>query len=113
MAIDTRTEHDSMGQIDVPAERLWGAQTERSRRHFEIGVDRFRFTRPVVRALGLVKKCAALANRDLGQLPPETADLIVRAADEVAVWVSGQLELAQLDASRTELMEAEVRALRA
>ena len=78
-----------MGEIEVPADRLWGAQTERSRRYFEIGTDRFRFTRPVIRALGLVKKCSALANRELGELGEDTADLIVRASDEV---ISGTLD---------------------
>ena len=79
----TRTEHDALGAIEVPADRLWGAQTERSRQFFEIGAPRFLWTRPVIRALGLLKKCAALANQDLGQLPADTAALIVRAADEV------------------------------
>lgn len=89
MVPDTRTEHDALGSVEVPADRLWGAQTERSRRYFEIGTDRFRFTRPVIRALGLVKKCSALANRELGELSAEPADLIVRAADEV---ISGALD---------------------
>ena len=79
----TRTEHDALGAIEVPADRLWGAQTERSRQFFEIGVPRFLWTRPVIRALGLLKKCAALANQDLGQLPADITALIVRAADEV------------------------------
>ncbi len=83
MGTDTRTEHDALGPVEVPADRLWGAQTERSLHHFDIGADRFRWGRAVIRALGLVKKCAALANRELGTLPADTADLIVRAADEV------------------------------
>ncbi len=57
----TRTESDSMGTIEVPADRYWGAQTERSRGNFRIGVDRFRWGRPVIRALGILKKAAALA----------------------------------------------------
>ncbi|HUC19614.1 MAG TPA: class II fumarate hydratase, partial [Acetobacteraceae bacterium] len=71
------------GEVHVPADRLWGAQTERSRENFPIGVERFRFTRPVIGALGILKKAAALANRELGQLPAEKADLIARAAQEV------------------------------
>ena len=85
----TRTERDSMGAIEVPADRYWGAQTERSRTYFAIGGERFRFTRPVIRALGLLKKAAALANAELGALPKEKADLIVRAADEV---IAGTLD---------------------
>jgi len=85
----TRIETDSMGKIAVPADRYWGAQTERSRTNFPIGVDRFRFTRPVLRALGVLKKGAALANGELDQLPPEKVALIVRAADEV---ISGVLD---------------------
>jgi fumarate hydratase class II len=79
----TRTEHDSMGPVEVPAERLWGAQTERSRNFFAIGAPRFVWTRPVIRALGLLKKSAALANGELGTISKERADLIARAADEV------------------------------
>ncbi|MGI4795155.1 MAG: class II fumarate hydratase [Janthinobacterium lividum] len=78
-----RIETDSMGEVQVPADRLWGAQTQRSRVNFPIGVDRFRFGRPVIRALGVLKKAAAKANAELGQLPPDRAELIVRAADEV------------------------------
>jgi len=85
----TRTEHDSLGPVEVAADRLWGAQTERSRHHFAIGVDRLTWTRPVIRALGLLKKAAALANADLGELSAERAGLIVRAADEV---IAGALD---------------------
>jgi len=79
----TRTETDSLGAVQVPAERLWGAQTQRSLTNFEIGVERFRWGRPVIRALGILKKAAALANVSLGQLSQDKADLIVRATDEV------------------------------
>jgi fumarate hydratase class II len=79
----TRVEEDALGPVEVPADRLWGAQTQRSLENFPIGRGRFRWGRPVIRAFGLVKKAAALANRELGQLSPEKADLIVRAADEV------------------------------
>jgi fumarate hydratase, class II len=79
----TRIEHDTMGAVHVPADRYWGAQTQRSLEYFPIGVDRFRWGRPMIRALGLVKKAAAQANADLGQLPRPVADAIVAAADEV------------------------------
>ena len=84
-----RTETDSMGAIKVAADRYWGAQTERSRNNFPIGVERFRFTRAIIRALGVLKKGAAQANGELGELPQEKVDLIVRAADEV---ISGKLD---------------------
>ena len=82
-----RTEHDAMGPVEVPADRLWGAQTERSIHHFEIGGPRFAWPRPVIRALGLLKKCAALANAELGELTADKAALVARAADEV---IAGQ-----------------------
>ncbi len=85
----TRTETDSMGSVEVPADRYWGAQTQRSIEHFAIGVERFRWQRPMIRALGLLKKAAALTNGELGELPPTVAELIVRAADEV---IDGQLD---------------------
>lgn len=85
----TRTEHDSMGPVEVPADRLWGAQTERSRHFFSVGGPRFVWTRPVIRALGLLKKSAARANASLGLIAPEIADLIARAADEV---IAGTLD---------------------
>src|SRR6188508_39412 len=72
-----------MGDIAVPADRYWGAQTERSLHHFNIG--REHFPRPMIRALGVLKKAAALVNGDLGTLPPPLVDLIVAAADEVIV----------------------------
>ena len=72
-----------MGNVEVPDGRLWGAQTERSRHNFPIGVETHVWRRPVIHALGILKKCAALANRELGALEPEKADLIVRASQEV------------------------------
>jgi fumarate hydratase class II len=78
-----RIEEDSLGNVQVPADHLWGAQTQRSHLNFPIGVERFRWGRPVIRALGILKKCAALANGELGQLPKERVDLIVRASQEV------------------------------
>ncbi len=85
----TRTETDSMGAVEVAADRYWGAQTERSRTNFPIGIERFRFTRAIIRAMGVLKKGAALANGELGQLPQDKVALIVRAADEV---ISGALD---------------------
>jgi fumarate hydratase, class II len=83
----TRVESDSLGDIEVPADRYWGAQTERSLRHFSIGEDRMPIE--VVRAFGVLKKAAALVNAELGLLPKDKADLIVQAADEV---VDGRLD---------------------
>src|SRR5207247_10974685 len=77
-----RLEEDALGEVRVPAERLWGAQTERARENFPIGVGRFRWGRGVIRALGVVKKCAALADLALWQLPAEKLDLTVRGAQE-------------------------------
>ena len=84
-----RVEADALGEVKVPAQRLWGAQTERSLHNFPIGVERYRWGRPVVRALGVLKKCAALANGELGQLPREKVDIIVRASQEV---IEGKLD---------------------
>lgn len=84
-----RSETDSMGAIDVPADRYWGAQTQRSTINFPIGVSRFRWQRPVIRALGILKRAAAEANAELGELPPDIGRLIVQAADEV---ISGKLD---------------------
>ncbi|MFP5507396.1 MAG: class II fumarate hydratase [Gammaproteobacteria bacterium] len=86
---DHRTETDTMGAIDVPADRYWGAQTQRSIGNFPIGVARFRWQRPVIRALGILKKAAAQANAELGELPQDIAALIVAAADEV---IDGRLD---------------------
>ena len=84
-----RIEEDALGNVEVPAEHLWGAQTQRSRLNFPIGVERYRWGRPVIRALGILKKCAALANGELGQLPKNNVDLIVRAAQDV---IDGRLD---------------------
>src|SRR6202051_2910629 len=84
-----RVEEDALGDVKVPAQHLWGAQTERSHENFPIGVERFRWGRPVIRALGLLKKSAALANLELKQLPKQKVDLIVRAAQEV---IDGRLD---------------------
>jgi len=81
-----RTESDSMGKIEVPANVYWGAQTQRSLLHFAIGRD----TMPpeLIRAFGILKKACALVNQELGKLPADKAKLIVQAADEV---ISGKL----------------------
>jgi fumarate hydratase class II len=76
-------EEDSFGNAEVPGDHLWGAQTERSRHNFPIGVETHRWRRPVIRALGVLKKCAALANRELGTLSADKSGLILRAAQEV------------------------------
>jgi fumarate hydratase class II len=78
-----RTEHDSMGEVSVPAEHYWGAQTQRSLEHFPIGTENFRWGRRVIWALGVLKLAAAQANHELGRLPQDKAELIARAAAEV------------------------------
>ena len=85
----SRIESDSMGTIEVPADRYWGAQTQRSLQNFDIGRPTFVWGRPMIKALGVLKKAAAQANADLGELPPDIADLIVQAADEV---IEGKLD---------------------
>jgi fumarate hydratase class II len=82
----TRTESDSMGKIEVPADRYYGAQTARSLIHFNIGKDAM--PPELIRAFGILKKAAALVNQDLGKLSSEKARLIIQAADEV---ISGKL----------------------
>jgi fumarate hydratase, class II len=82
-----RIESDSMGQIEVAADRYWGAQTQRSLQNFKIGGQRF--GRPVIRAFGIVKKAAALTNEQLGKLDAAKTALVVRAADEV---IDGKLD---------------------
>jgi len=83
----TRTETDSFGPIEVPADRYWGAQTERSRQNFRIGQDRMPIA--IIRALGIVKLAAAETNRELGLIDRRRAGAIVRAAREV---IDGQLD---------------------
>src|ERR1700749_5135073 len=83
----TRTETDSFGPIEVPADRYWGAQTERSRQNFRIGHDRMPLS--IVHALGIVKLAAAETNRELGLLDQKRANAISRAAREV---IDGSLD---------------------
>ena len=78
----TRTESDSFGPLEIPADKLWGAQTERSLHNFRIGGERMPL--PVVRALGLVKRAAAEVNRDLGDLDARRAKAIVAVAQDIA-----------------------------
>ncbi|MBF2759173.1 MAG: class II fumarate hydratase [Ectothiorhodospiraceae bacterium AqS1] len=85
--MNTRIERDSMGEIEVPADRLWGAQTQRSLENFKIGSERL--PKPLIRSLATIKKCAAIVNQGFGDLPPEIADAIVEAAQEV---IDGDLD---------------------
>ncbi len=93
-----RSEKDSMGAIDVPAEKLWGAQTQRSLEHFRISTEKMPVS--LLRALALTKRAAAKVNQDLGLLAVEKAQAIISAADEVlngdhpdefplAIWQTG------------------------
>src|SRR5437867_6091765 len=88
-ATGMRSESDSMGSIEVPADRYWGAQTQRSLHHFSIGGPTERMPVEIVRAFGILKKACALVNLDLGKVRPDKAELIVRAADEV---IEGKLD---------------------
>src|SRR5881275_1273072 len=84
---NTRVETDSMGAIEVAADKYWGAQTERSLLHFNIGFDVM--PREMIRAFGILKKACALVNHDLGKLPEDKLKLIVQACDEV---IEGKLD---------------------
>jgi fumarate hydratase class II len=87
VATGVRLETDSMGEIEVAADKYWGAQTERSLLHFNIGDDKM--PRALIRALGILKKAAALVNADLGKLPADKLKLIAQACDEV---IAGDLD---------------------
>jgi fumarate hydratase, class II len=82
-----RNEKDTMGEVKVPADKYYGAQTARSLMNFKIGGERF--PREIIRALGILKKAAAITNKELGSLTPKKADLIIKAADEV---IEGKLD---------------------
>ena len=69
LIMQTRIEHDTMGEVEVPSEAMWGAQTQRSLQNFKIGQERL--PRPMIRAMGLVKKAAAMTNAKLDQIPHE------------------------------------------
>ncbi|MFN7455242.1 MAG: class II fumarate hydratase [Pseudobdellovibrionaceae bacterium] len=87
MSTEFRIEKDTMGEVKVPADVYWGAQTQRSRENFKIGGDRF--PREMIKALGVLKKCAAKTNADLGLLDKKKAEFILKAADEV---IEGKLD---------------------
>jgi fumarate hydratase, class II len=115
---ETRTERDTMGPIEVPAGRLWGAQTQRSSENFRIGEERM--PRPLIAALAVVKRAAALVNRDMGLLDARLAGAIVQAADEIVagghddefplvVWQTGSgtqtnMNLNEVIANRANLL---------
>src|SRR5437588_9667660 len=114
----TRIESDTFGPIEVPADRLWGAQTERSRRNFRIGEERM--PKPIIHALGLIKHAAAEINHRLGSLDKKRAQAIARAAREVMdgelddhfpllVWQTGSgtqtnMNVNEVDATRASEM---------
>lgn len=79
--MEYRIEHDTMGEVKVPATAYWGAQTQRSLENFKIGQEHL--PRPMIKAMGTVKKAAAIVNTELGQLSPELAKLIIPAAEQV------------------------------
>ncbi len=83
-----RIEHDTMGEVNVPADKYWGAQTERSRNNFKIGPEAS-MPKEIIHAFGYLKKAAALANAELGVLPTEKATMIAQACDEIT---SGMLD---------------------
>src|ERR1039457_6417527 len=85
--MDYRIETDSMGEIRVGADNYWGAQTQRSIENFKIGGDKF--PKEMIRAFGILKKAAAMTNQELGILPADKADSIIRAANEV---IEGKLD---------------------
>src|SRR6266581_190051 len=86
---ETRIEKDTMGEIAVPSDRYWGAQTQRSLKYFHAGAGRDTMPRELIKALGILKKAAAIANVELKLLDNETGDLITQVADEV---ISGKLD---------------------
>ena len=88
-ASGTRSETDSLGEVDVPADHYWGAQTQRSLIHFDIGGDKDRMPIEVYRAYGVVKKAAAQVNTQAGRLPTWMGEPITRVADEV---ITGALD---------------------
>ena len=82
----TRIESDSMGEIEVPADRYWGAQTARSLHHFDIGYDRM--PRSMIRGMGILKEASAVVNADLGKMDRRIADQIGRASCRERVLVT-------------------------
>ena len=107
---EMRTEKDSMGTIDVPADHYWGAQTERSLHNFEIGRDTFVWGPVMVRALGILKKAAAQANAELDQLPADVAELALVEHELDKRWPETKIEpsLTRISALM-DLLDPEVR----
>ena len=88
-----RIERDSMGEIQVPDDKLWGAQTQRSLEHFRIGSEKM--PQELVLVTGVIKRAAAEVNKELGVLPPKIADAIIAACDELAAGeLAGNFPLA-------------------
>src|SRR3954447_21724091 len=83
----TRTETDSFGPLEVPADKYWGAQTQRSLMNFRIGTETMPV--PLIRAFGIIKRAAALTNKELGKVDPHLADAIAQAAQDV---IDGKLD---------------------
>ena len=79
--MEYRIEHDSMGEMKVPADRYWGAQTQRSYENFRISTEKIPIE--VIRAFGVLKKAAAIANFNLGKISDEKRDIICKVADEI------------------------------
>ncbi len=82
--MEYRIEHDTMGEVKVPADKYWGAQTERSRNNFKIGGEKNQMPNEITKAFAILKKSAAEANAELGVLPKEKADLIAKVCDEIS-----------------------------
>ena len=80
--MDYRIEHDTMGEVKVPADKFWGAQTERSRNNFKIG-EEGSMPKEIIEAFAILKKAAAFANNELGVLPTEKRDAIATVCDEI------------------------------
>lgn len=115
----TRTEHDTMGPVEVPADKYWGAQTERSRQNFRIGPEGS-MPKPIIEAFAILKKAAALTNYELGVLPEEKCKLIVTVCDEIldgklddqfplVIWQTGSgtqsnMNLNEVIANRAEVL---------
>jgi fumarate hydratase class II len=112
-----REERDTFGPIQVPSDKLWGAQTQRSLQNFEIGGDRERMPEPIVRAFGVLKKCAAKVNMEYG-LDPMIGEAIMEAAQEVAegklndhfplvVWQTGSGTQSNMNANEVPYMHGD------
>ncbi len=86
--MQTRIEHDTMGEVEVPNNALWGAQTQRSLQNFKIGNERL--PRAMIRAMGLVKKAAAITNANLGQIPQELAQSLQGSGIVNFLWWCGK-----------------------